>query len=79
MPAASAMSCTIWVSAAPSGPEAGRALCMRSTMRSEFHQAKAFMPKANTKAIIAPPMPPKSAPMPRKSAVITAIKMPVRR
>ncbi len=36
----------------------GRALCMRSTILSEFHQAKTLVARAITSAISAPLRPP---------------------
>ena len=50
---------------------------MRSTILSDFHQAKRFMPAAMASAMNIPPVPPSSQPQPMKSAVIAASSIPV--
>ena len=55
----------------------GCAWCRRSTILSEFHQAKAFIPRATSRATTRPPSPPIRNPAARKRAVIAARRSPV--
>src|SRR3954469_9603701 len=51
---------------------------MRSTIWSELHQAKTFVPSAIARAIRAPLRPPSSQPIARNRAVMAASNRPVR-